>query len=152
MLLTWYQSADPQILLWLALLIVFLVVELITVGLASIWFAAGALVALLVAALGGSIGLQIVVFLVVSVILLAATRPFAKRVINARMQKTNVDALIGKEIIIRESVNNMEQTGTAFVEGKEWTVRAADEHVLLQEGATAKIVDIRGVKLIVEPL
>ena len=152
MLLTWYQSADPQILLWLLLLIVFLVAELITVGLVSIWFAAGALVALLVAALGGGIGLQIGAFLVVSVILLAATRPFAKKVINSRTQKTNVDALIGKEVIIRESVNNLKQAGTAFVEGKEWTVRAADEHVLLEEGTTARVVDIQGVKLIVEPL
>ena len=83
------QMLNEEILLWLVLLIVFLVLELVTVGLTSIWFAAGALVALLVAAADGGIGLQAAAFLVVSVVLLAATRPFAQRVINSRTQRTN---------------------------------------------------------------
>ena len=145
-----FSAADPYILLWIVLLIVFVVVELATVGLFSIWFAAGALVALIVAVLNGGILLQFMAFVIVSFVLLAATRSWARNFINNRTQKTNVDTLIGKEIRITERVSNLDQTGTAVVSGQEWTVRADDDNKIFEQGETARVVRISGVKLIVE--
>ena len=106
---------DPCILLWVILLIAFVVGELITVGLTSIWFAAGSLVALLAAVLGANPVVQIILFLVVAVGLLAATRPWAKKYINSRTQRTNADRVIGETIRITERVSNLDQTGMAVV-------------------------------------
>ena len=96
---------DPCILLWVILLIAFVVGELITVGLTSIWFAAGSLVALLAAALGANPVVQVILFLAVAVGLLAATRPWAKKYINSRTQRTNADRVIGETIRITERVS-----------------------------------------------
>ena len=126
---------DPCILLWVILLIAFVVGELITVGLTSIWFAAGSLVALLAAVLGANPVVQIILFLAVSVGLLAATRPWAKKYINARTQRTNADRVIGETIRIAERVSNLDQTGMAVVNGQEWTVRTRDDREIIEQGA-----------------
>lgn len=145
----WLQSVNPYVLMWLVLVIIFIVIELITVGLTSIWFAAGSLPAMFVAVYGGSLLLQILVFIVVSVALLVVTRPFARKFINARMQKTNADQLVGQEIQISERVSNRDQTGMAVVHGQEWMVRTADDEETIEAGQAAKILRISGVKLIV---
>ena len=141
---------DPCILLWVILLIAFVVGELITVGLTSIWFAAGSLVALLAAVLGANPVVQIILFLVVAVGLLAATRPWAKKYINSRTQRTNADRVIGETIRITERVSNLDQTGMAVVHGQEWTVRTRNDNEIIEPGEEAKILAISGVKLIVE--
>ena len=146
----WIQAADPMILLWLVLLIVFVIVEMITVGLTSIWFAAGALAALLATVLGASPIVQVVLFIVVSIALLFVTRPFAHRIINSNVQRTNADSLVGEHIRILERVSNMDQTGKAVVRGQEWTVRAENDKEILEEGSMAEVVSISGVKLIVK--
>lgn len=135
---------------WLALLIVLLLVEIITVGLTCIWAAGGALVAMMLSLLHVSMGWQMTAFLLVTAILLYFTRPFAVKVINSKREKTNYEEVIGKTIRIAERVSNMEQTGMAVVDGKEWTVRAEDESEILEEGVLAKVVNISGVKLIVK--
>jgi membrane protein implicated in regulation of membrane protease activity len=147
-----FAAADPCILLWLLLFIVFVAAELVTVGLTSIWFAAGALIALLVAICGGPLWLQGSLFVIVSLALLAATRPLAKRFINNHTQKTNADSIIGSTIRIAEAVNNREETGTAVVRGQEWTVRSADDLTVIASGETARVTGISGVKLIVEKI
>ena len=146
------MSSSAAILIWLAILIAFLVVEMATVGLVSIWFAAGALAALLVTIAGGGPGLQIIVFLLVSIVLLIATRPLADKYVNARVQKTNVEQLLGKCVVITERVCNSEQTGTAFIDGKEWTVRTESDAVVIEKGQSAEILSVSGVKLIVVPV
>lgn len=143
-------AIDPNILLWLVLMIVFIVGELITVGLTSIWFAAGALAALIVACFGGGLPLQVGVFFVVSILLLAATRPWATKYINSRTQKTNVESLIGEEVRILERVSNIDQTGLANIHGQEWTVRTNDDKEVIEQGGLARVIRISGVKLIVE--
>lgn len=145
-----FSGMNSYITLWLVLMIVFVVAELITVGLTSIWFAAGALVALIAASLGAGTGVQIVLFLVVSVILLCATRPWAKKFVNSRVTMTNSDSLIGEVISIKERVSNIDQTGTAVVHGQEWTVRTDDDKEVIEPGGLAEIVRIAGVKLIVK--
>ena len=139
-----------MIVLWLVLLIVFVIVAMITVGLTSIWFAAGALVALLATVLGANPIIQVVLFIVVSIALLFVTRPFAHRIINSNVQRTNADSLVGEHIRILERVSNTDQTGRAVVRGQEWTVRAEDDKEVLEEGNMAEVVSISGVKLIVK--
>lgn len=135
---------------WLVLLIVLLGVEIITVGLTTIWFAGGALSALGAYALGLSFGWQIVVFLVTSVVLLIFTRPLAVKYINTNKLKTNYEGIIGKVVRLTESIDNIGGTGKATINGVEWMARTANDGVLIKEGTIVKVVDIKGVKLIVE--
>ena len=143
-------QADPFIVLWVRLIIAFVIGELISVGLTSIWFAAGALAALLLALLGVGPLVQFAVFLIVSIVLLLSTRSWAQRFINSRTQKTNADSIIGQTIRIAERVSNRDQTGMAIVHGQEWTVRARSDDEVIEKDQNAKVVEISGVKLIVE--
>ncbi len=135
---------------WLGLLILLLIIEIITVGLTSIWAAGGALAALILNILGLSLVWQIVAFFVVTFVLLIFTRPFAVRFINTQREKTNYEGIIGKTIRIAERVDNMRQTGMAVVNGQEWTVRAQEDQEILEPETLAKVVNISGVKLIVK--
>lgn len=143
-------QADPFMVLWVVLMIVFIIGELATVGLTSIWFAAGALVALILAVAGTEPMVQFAAFLIVSVLLLLSTRSWAQKFINSRTQKTNADSIIGETIRIAERVSNRDQTGMAVVHGQEWTVRAHSDEEVIEKDQNAKVVEIRGVKLIVE--
>ncbi len=134
---------------WLALLIILLIIEIITVGLTSIWAAGGALAALILNILGIPLAGQVVVFFVVTFVLLYFTRPFAVRFINTQRVKTNYEGIIGKTIRIAETVDNINQTGMAVVNGQEWTVRAEKDEEILAPDTLAKVVNISGVKLIV---
>lgn len=138
------------IFVWLILTIVFIIIEMISVGLTSIWFAAGSLVSLIVAAAGGGLGLQIAVFLIVSIVLLIATRPWAKNYFNSKTEKTNAEGLVGEKAILTETVNNYDQTGKTVVHGQEWTVRAEDDREIIEKGSMVEIIRISGVKLIVK--
>ena len=135
---------------WLGLLILLLIIEIITVGLTSIWAAGGALAALILNILGLSLVWQIVAFVVVTFVLLIFTRPFAVRFINTQREKTNYEGIIGKTIRITERVDNIRQTGMANVNGQEWTVRAERDDLILEPEMLAKVVNISGVKLIVK--
>jgi membrane protein implicated in regulation of membrane protease activity len=138
------------ILVWLVFVIAFIIGELVSVGLTSIWFAAGALIALFGAMVGAPLWVQILLFFAVSLVCLYATRPLANRFINRNVQSTNAESLIGQEIRITERVSNLDQTGSAVVNGQEWTVRTADDSDILEAGELARITAISGVKLIVE--
>ena len=134
---------------WLALLIILLIIEIIMVGLTSIWAAGGALAALILNILGIPLAGQVVVFFVVTFVLLYFTRPFAVKFINTQRVKTNYEGIIGKTIRIAETVDNINQTGMAVVNGQEWTVRAEKDEEILAPDTLAKVVNISGVKLIV---
>ncbi len=125
---------------WLVLLIILLIIEIITVGLTSIWAAGGALAALVLNLLDISLLWQVVVFFIVTFVLLYFTRPFAIRFINTRREKTNYEGIIGKTIRIAETVDNISQTGMAVVNGQEWTVRAEKENEILEPGTDRKSV------------
>ena len=135
---------------WLVFLIILLIVEIITVGLTSIWAAGGALAALLLNILGLSLMWQVAAFFAVTFVLLIFTRPFAVRFINTQREKTNYEGIIGKTIRIAERVDNIRQTGMAIVNGQEWTVRAERDDLILEPEMLAKVVNISGVKLIVK--
>ena len=134
---------------WVVLMIVFLVVEGIVPGLVSIWFALGALAALISSMLGAQLWLQAVWFIVVSVLALIATRPLAKKYVNSRVQATNADMLIGQECVVKEAVNQLAETGAVAIGGKIWTARTDSVDTILEEGSIAVVERIEGVKLIV---
>ena len=136
---------------WLAFVILFVVAECMTVGLVSIWFAGGSLVAMLLAMAGAGIGWQVLGFLLASAVLLMATRPLAKKYINNKKEKTNYKSVIGEVVKVTETIDNFNQTGVAFADGKEWTARSAEDAVVIQKDTLAKVVAVEGVKLIVEP-
>lgn len=134
--------------LWLIVMVLFLVVEAATVGLVCIWFAVGALSALIAALLGAEIWLQIVLFLVVSAVALYFTRPLAKKYVNAKVEPTNADMVIGKECRVTEAIDNIAGTGAVYVDGKTWTARSESDEVI-PEGTLVTAKSIDGVKLIV---
>ena len=136
--------------MWLILLACFLVVEAITVGLTTIWFAGGALVAAIASGLGAGILIQWVLFLIVSLALLIFTRPMAVRYMNKGVPKTNVNSLIGERAVVIQKINNLEQTGQVRINDIEWMARTSSDEVTITEHAIVTIDVVQGVKLIVK--
>ncbi len=136
--------------IWLALTAVLLLIEIVTLGLTTIWFAAGALFAFFAALLGMNQGIQIGVFVVVSVVLLFFTRPLAVKYLNTKTIKTNTEALVGKTARVIVDINNLKSQGQVVINGLEWTARSSDDTVVFKIGDAVTIVGIEGVKLIVE--
>lgn len=136
---------------WIIAMVVFLVIEAVTVGIVSVWFAIGALFAMVTAMLGANLWVQIAVFLVVSAVTLYFTRPLVKKYVNNRVEPTNADMLIGKECRVVETIDNLTGTGAVYVDGKTWTARTVDEEII-SEGQLVKAERIEGVKLIVSKI
>ena len=145
-----FAEMNPAVFVWLIAIIVFLAVELSTVTLTSIWFAAGALAAMLVAMFNGHLVVQVVAFLIVAFGLLYATKPWSKKFIDTKKVNTNADRAIGQEVRVVERVSNLDQTGKAIVHGMEWTVRTEDDNIIIERGELVRVLRIAGVKLIVE--
>ncbi|MBO5372122.1 MAG: NfeD family protein [Lachnospiraceae bacterium] len=138
--------------IWLGIMILFMIIEAFTVGLMTIWFAAGAFVAMIACALGmGTFG-QFAVFFVVSIVLLYFTRPIALKYMNPNKIRTNYEDTVDKTVKITETVDNINGTGTAVLNGQEWSARAREEGMILPEGNLAKVVAVEGVKLILVPI
>ena len=136
---------------WLILFIVLLVIEIITLGLTTIWFAGGALTAFVLSMLEVSSVLQWAVFCAVSVILLFATRPWAVRYFNnQKKEKTNVDSLIGKTAVVTSEIRNLEGKGEVFVNGLTWTARSEEDSLEIKEDTHVTVTAVQGVKLIVK--
>lgn len=135
---------------WLVLMIALIVIEVYTMGLSTIWFALGALVAFIVSLFGAGTIIEIIVFLVFSIISLILTRPIAMKYLSKNRVKTNVDSLIGKKAIVIEKISNLEETGQAHINGLEWMARAKNDKDVIEKGSVVEVVRIDGVKLIVE--
>lgn len=140
---------DPII--WLLVLIAFAVGEALTVGLTSIWFAVGALGALITAGLGFGFWPQIIVFLLLSGVTLALVRPLAKKVLKPGYSATNADRVIGAVGLVTEEVDNMAGKGLVNLSGQVWSARAQDEQNI-PAGQEVRVLRIQGVKVIVEPV
>lgn len=135
---------------WLVTFVILVAIEFATMALTTIWFAAGALVSFVLALAGASWKLQMITFLVVSFVCLFFTRPVAAKYINRYTKATNVDSLIGKQARITSQVNNDLGTGSAVLDGQEWSARSFSEDEIYEPGTTVVVKEIRGVKLIVE--
>ena len=136
--------------LWLAAMVALLIVEAIIPGLVSIWFAIGALAAMIGALLKAPVWLQCVLFAAVSVLTLVYTKPLVQKYVNSKAEKTNADAVIGRECIVTEAVDNVAGTGAAKVDGREWTARSADDRITFKKGEHASVEKIEGVKIILK--
>ena len=137
-------------LLWLIVLAVLLIIEAITVGLTTIWFAGGALIAAVLSWMGMGIAVQWGVFLLISLVLLIFTRPLAVRYMNKGVSKTNVNSLIGEKAVVIQPINNLAQTGQVRINDIEWMARTSSDEVTIPEQAVVTIEAVQGVKLIVK--
>ena len=142
-----FQPGSPGF--WLIIMVVLLIIEAMVPGLVSIWFALGALAALIGAVGGVLLPGQIVLFLLVSIAALVATRPLVKKYVNGKTQHTNADRILGQECVVTEQIDNLAGTGEITVGGKRWTARSADQSVIPKE-ACVVVERIEGVKAIVK--
>ena len=133
--------------LWLALIVVFAVIEGATTALTTVWFIGGALAALAAALLHAELWLQITLFFAVSVVL----RPLVKKYLRPRTVRTNAAGNIGREAIVTEAIDNLHETGAVRLSGVEWTARSADGSPVAV-GTVVRIDAIEGVKVIVTPI
>ncbi|EOT22522.1 hypothetical protein C805_03371 [Eubacterium sp. 14-2] len=133
---------------WLIVVVVMAVIEIITLGLTTIWFAGGALVAFLASLLGAGLLMQTILFIVVSVILLAVTRPLAVEFFNKGRIKTNAESLIGETAVVQQEIDNLRAKGMVSINGQEWSARSVDNEIIPNE-TLVEIMEISGVKLLV---
>ena len=136
---------------WFGLLLVFLIVEAVcAIHLVSIWFAAGALVAMLVSFLGGPVWLQILLFLLVSCALVVMLWPFIRKFLNPKLTKTNVDAIVGSEGYVTAAIDNVAASGQVKLGAMEWSARSSSGHPIAK-GTLVKVDRVEGVKVYVTP-
>ncbi len=139
-----------MMLIWLILFIVFLVVELVTAGaLVSVWFCVGALAALVAAYFGAGIGIQITLFVVVSLGLLLVTKPLLKKYMDPKIAATNADRILKNRGIVEEEINNLKGQGAVKIDGKSWTARNVDGDAIIPVNSEVLVVGIEGVKAMV---
>ena len=137
--------------IWLGLMVLFILVEAATVTMVSLWFAGGALAALVVSLLGGGFLLQMIAFLVVSTALLALLRPLARKHFTPKLTRTNVDSVIGMEGYVTADIDNVAATGTVKLGAMEWTARSVSGEKI-STGTLVKVEKIEGVKAFVSPV
>ncbi len=137
-------------LFWLVLFVVLLVIEIATMGLTTIWFAGGSLVAMICAFVGFELPVQVIVFLLVSIALLVLTRPLALKYFNKERQKTNAESLIGQNAVVLETIDTLYGVGRVEVNGMEWSAKTDDQKDKIDAGTVVVIEGIQGVKLIVK--
>ena len=134
---------------WLIAIALLLLVEFATSALTTIWFAGGALIALLCAAAGGPVWLQVVLFIAGSAVLLLLTRPMAVKMLKKGTVATNADSLIGQEAVVTEKIDNLRSTGTVQINGQEWTARSVNPEHIIEKDEVVMVRSIEGVKLMV---
>lgn len=139
-----------MMIIWLVVLIIAAIVEVLTMGLTTIWFAGGALVAIVATLLHAPIAIQVVLFFIVSLLLLFFTRPVAVKYFNRDRIKTNVESLVGRQAIVISEINNIQGIGQVTVGGNQWSARSVENNIVIPAGAVVNILSINGVKLIVK--
>ena len=145
------KECAMEAIIWLGVMILFAVGEAVTVGLTSIWFAVGALGALITAGLGLGFWPQITVFIILSGITLALVRPLAKKLLRPGYSATNADRVIGTVGVVTQAVNNLAGEGLVNLAGQVWSARSKTEEVI-PAGQEVRVLHIQGVKVIVEPV
>lgn len=135
--------------IWLGVLVLAVILEALTFALVSIWFVPGALVAMILAFIPGMpIWIEIVVFLVMTLVFLLFLKPVADKMLIGKRTRTNADAVIGEEAVVTEAIDNLNAKGQVKVKGQVWTARASDKNTTYAVGEVLHVVAIEGVKLI----
>lgn len=148
--MVWEEVVHMYTLGWLILFVLLLIVEILTMGLTTIWFAAGALVAILASVIGFSLPVQVIVFLIVSVVTLILTRPLVMKYFNKDRLRTNADRLIGQQAVVLEEIDTLRAKGRVEINGQEWSAKTSDPDMVIPEGRTVLVEAIQGVKLVVK--
>lgn len=138
-----------QTMYWLVLFVILLIIEIFTMGLTTIWFAGGALVAFIAGVLGFGVIVQGIVFVAVSVILLIVTRPIAVKYFNKERQKTNAESLIGQQALVLEDIDTLQAIGRVEINGQEWSAKTDEPNGHIVRNTVVVVEGIQGVKLIV---
>lgn len=141
---------SEMLMFWLILLILCIVIEVLTLGLTTIWFAGGALAAVFAAVLQAPIFVQVILFFLVSLLMLFFTRPLAVKYFNKDRVKTNVESMVGRQAIVTSEIDNIQAAGQVTVSGQEWSARSCDDKVRIPVGTVVQVAAISGVKLIVK--
>ena len=144
------EMMTDMVIFWLVAMVALIVIELATLGLTTIWFACGALVAVVAAALDAPLLLQILMFVVVSFAVLLAVRPIAVKYFNKDRTRTNIESMIGRQAIVVSEIDNMQGIGQVTVNGMEWSARSTINELKIAVGHVVVIRAVDGVKLIVE--
>lgn len=134
--------------LWIIIAVLGGIIEVMTLGLTTIWFSIGALVALLFSMLELPLGVQITVFIVSSSLLLYYTRPIAKKVLKIGHTKTNVDSLEGELGVVIKEINKFKSTGQVKINGQIWSAKTLYDEVI-SENEKVEVINVEGVKLVV---
>ena len=143
---------DWTMILWFALFLVFLIIEAsCPIHLVSIWFAAGSLVALIASFLGAPLWLEIVLWLVVSSVMVALFWPFIQKFLNPKVEKTNVEAIVGTQGYVTADIDNITATGQVKLGAMEWTARSTSGEPI-PEGTLIRVDKVEGVKVFVTPV
>lgn len=137
------------VIFWVVTIILSIAVEAATLNLTSIWFAAGALAALIVLTLGGSFILQLIAFAIAAAVLLILVRPMTRHLLRPKGARTNADRIVGELAIVTEEIDNAAALGAIKIFGLIWSARSADNTVI-PIGETVQIRAISGVKAMVE--
>lgn len=135
--------------IWLVIVAVMLIIEIFTMGLTTIWFSIGALASAIAAAFGAPLGIQILLFVAVSLLVMFLVRPFAMRVVNKERMKTNIEAVVGEQAVVQETIDNLKEQGKVIFRGVDWMARSIDNS-LIPEGELVQIEEVSGVKLVVK--
>lgn len=142
---------NTHAILWFLLMVVFLFIEASTVVMVSLWFAVGALTAMIASLLGAQFWLQAVLFVAVSGILLSLLRPAFRKFIKPKIGKTNLDAVIDSVGIVTARIDNIQSVGQVKLGTMEWTARSSTGEVI-EKGVQVKVDRIEGVKVYVTPV
>lgn len=140
---------EPNVVIWLIGIIAFIILEAVTYQIVSIWFALGAVGGLIASLAGANFTVQMTVFIAVSVVFLICLRPASRKLLKHKEEKTNVDGLLGKEILITREVDNLRGGGQGKISGMVWSVKSSDDS-RIPENEIAVVEKVEGVKLIVK--
>ena len=135
---------------WIIIFIVLLIIEIATLGLTTVWFAAGARAAFLAGILGAGLAVQIVLFRVVSIVLRVLTRPVALKYFNNKRQSTNVESMIGRQGVALETIDTIKSQGLVEVDGETWSARTDEPEGVIPKDTVVSVEGVQGVKLIVK--
>ncbi len=140
-----------EIIFWMAVTVLLSVIEAVTANLVTVWFAVGAFGAVIAAAAGATASVQVAVFVLLSAVSLALTRPVMKKVTKKTGEATNADKAIGEICIVLEDIDNDRNMGAVSCLGKVWSARTVDG-TAVKKDEKVRVIQIKGVKLIVEPV
>ena len=139
---------DTLFWIWIVIAVVLAGVELLTVQLVSIWFVIGAVAAAIANAFGADTAIQIIIFIVTSILVLIFLRPLLKKKLTVKPEPMNADRVIGMNAIVIDKIDNSLGQGQVNVNGQIWTARSKNNDII-EKNESVIVEKIEGVKLIV---